>query len=132
MDTLGIRAVMRFDQITAVTGIPEAELELFNPMYRLKILPGEPEVWPLRLPQDQILSVLSLQDSILAHEPEKTPDIVFVPEPVVYKVKSGDVLGSIANRYGVTVNQLREWNDIRGTMIRAGQKLYIHADPSKL
>lgn len=132
MDTLGIAAVMRFDQIAAVTGIPEAELELFNPMYRLKILPGAPEVWPLRLPQDQILTVLALQDSILAHEPEKTPDIVFVPEPVVYRVKSGDVLGSIAMRYGVTVRQLREWNDLRGTMIRAGQKLYIHADPSKL
>jgi membrane-bound lytic murein transglycosylase D len=42
------------------------------------------------------------------------------------------VLGSIANRHGVTVRQLQEWNDLRGTMIRAGQKLYIHADPSKL
>lgn len=132
MDTLGVRAVMRFDQISAATGIPESEISLFNPMYRLSILPGQPEVWPLRLPQDQILRVLTLQDSILSHEPEKTPDIVFVPEPVVYRVKSGDVLGIIARRYGVTVSQLREWNDLRGTMIRAGQKLYIHADPSKL
>lgn len=132
MDTLGVRAVMRFDQISEATGIPESEIALFNPMYRLNILPGEPEVWPLRLPQDQILSVLTLQDSILSHEPEKTPAIVFVPEPVVYRVKSGDVLGTIARRYGVTVSQLKEWNDLRGTMIRAGQKLYIHADPSKL
>jgi membrane-bound lytic murein transglycosylase D len=51
---------------------------------------------------------------------------------VVYRVKSGDVLGAIANRYGVSVQQLKEWNGITGSMIRVGQKLYIHADPSTL
>ena len=65
-------------------------------------------------------------------EPERTPEIVFVPEPVTYRVKSGDVLGKIADRYGVSVRQLREWNDLSGSMIRIGQKLIIHADPSKL
>jgi membrane-bound lytic murein transglycosylase D len=65
-------------------------------------------------------------------EPERTPEIVFVPEPVTYRVKNGDVLGKIADRYGVSVRQLREWNDLSGSMIRIGQKLIIHADPSKL
>ena len=65
-------------------------------------------------------------------EPERNPEIVFVPEPVTYRVKSGDVLGKIADRYGVSVRQLREWNDLSGSMIRIGQKLIIHADPSKL
>ena len=65
-------------------------------------------------------------------EPERSPEIVFVPEPVTYRVKNGDVLGKIANRYGVTVRQLKEWNGISGSMIRIGQKLIIHADPSKL
>jgi membrane-bound lytic murein transglycosylase D len=44
-------------------------------------------------------------------------------------VKSGDVLGKIADRYGVSVRQLREWNDLSGSMIRIGQKLLIHANP---
>ena len=65
-------------------------------------------------------------------EPERTPDIVFVPEPVTYRVKNGDVLGKIADHFGVSVRQLKEWNDLSGSMIRIGQKLTIHADPSKL
>ena len=44
-----------------------------------------------------------------------------------YKVRSGDVLGSIAKRYHVTVEQLRQWNGIRGNMIKAGQTLLIYS-----
>jgi membrane-bound lytic murein transglycosylase D len=47
-----------------------------------------------------------------------------------YTIKSGDVLGSIAQRHGVTVNQLREWNNIKGNTIYAGQKLVIYAPGS--
>ena len=46
---------------------------------------------------------------------------------VRYKVRSGDVLGSIAKRYHVTVEQLRQWNGIRGNMIKAGQTLLIYS-----
>ena len=62
----------------------------------------------------------------------KTPEIEFIPEPIVYRVKSGDVLRTIANRHGATLKQLQEWNGLNGSMIRVGQKLYIHADPSSL
>ncbi|MEM1041839.1 MAG: transglycosylase SLT domain-containing protein [Bacteroidota bacterium] len=43
-----------------------------------------------------------------------------------YRVRRGDTLGRIAQRHGVTVRQLREWNNIRGSMIRIGQRLTIH------
>jgi membrane-bound lytic murein transglycosylase D len=81
------------------------------------------------LPSSKIPAFLALQDSVKKIRPELTPDIVFVPEPVTYRVKSGDVLGKIADRYGVSVRQLREWNDLSGSMIRIGQKLLIHANP---
>jgi membrane-bound lytic murein transglycosylase D len=72
---------------------------------------------------------LALQDSVSNFKPDLTPDIIFVQEPVTYRVKSGDVLGKIADRYGVSVRQLREWNDLSGSFIRIGQKLLIHANP---
>ena len=37
------------------------------------------------------------------------------------------MLGSIAQRHGCSVSQLKAWNNIRGTTIRAGQKLYIYS-----
>ena len=42
-----------------------------------------------------------------------------------YTVKKGDSLGAIAERFGVTVDQLRDWNGIKGNNIQAGQKLTI-------
>jgi len=122
---------MRFDQIAPLLDLDESTIARLNPMYRMDIVPATEERWPLVLPQLEIPTFLAFQDSMRLIEPERTPEIVFVPEPVTYRVKSGDVLGKIADRYGVSVRQLREWNDLSGSMIRIGQKLIIHADPSK-
>ncbi len=44
-----------------------------------------------------------------------------------YVVRNGDTLGGIARRFGVSVSELRIWNGIHGTMIRAGHRLYVAA-----
>ena len=48
-----------------------------------------------------------------------------VTTPVKYRVKSGDTLGTIAARNGVTVASIKSANGLRGSTIRAGQKLSI-------
>ncbi|MBO6223262.1 MAG: LysM peptidoglycan-binding domain-containing protein, partial [Bacteroidales bacterium] len=40
-------------------------------------------------------------------------------------VRKGDTLGAIARRYGTTVSKIQKLNGLRGTMIRAGQKLRV-------
>ena len=47
------------------------------------------------------------------------------PKVVKYTVKRGDTLGSIADRYGCTIAELKAWNNLRGSTIYAGQKLVI-------
>lgn len=42
-----------------------------------------------------------------------------------YIVRSGDNLGSIANKFGVTVSKLQSWNNLKSTTIYAGQKLLV-------
>ena len=132
LDTVEVNTVLRFDQIAAHLNMDVESLSQLNPMFRLDIIPGPPEKWPLVLPQNLIPSFLAYQKDMILHEPERTPKIVFVPEPVIYRVKSGDVLGGIASSYGVRVKQLKEWNGLKGTMIRVGQKLKIHANPRSL
>lgn len=44
-----------------------------------------------------------------------------------YTVKSGDTLSGIANRNGVTVAQLKQWNGLSGNNIKVGQKLKVKA-----
>jgi membrane-bound lytic murein transglycosylase D len=43
----------------------------------------------------------------------------------IYKVKSGDNISEIANKYDVAVADIKKWNKLRGTNINTGQKLKI-------
>jgi len=43
----------------------------------------------------------------------------------VYRVQQGDTLGGIAERFGISVHQLRAWNDLNGSRIYPGQRLQI-------
>jgi membrane-bound lytic murein transglycosylase D len=48
----------------------------------------------------------------------------------VYRVKTGDTLYSIAQRYGTDVPSLRDWNELSGNAIKAGQLLTVAPGPS--
>lgn len=46
-----------------------------------------------------------------------------------YSVQSGDTLYSISQKFGVSVDDLRRWNDLgRGDVIRPGQELVVVPD----
>jgi LysM repeat protein len=63
----------------------------------------------------------------------QTPVVVASGQEAIYVVQSGDVLGSIAQRYGVTVSQLQSWNGLGGTTIYPGQRLKVYgaANPQR-
>jgi LysM repeat protein len=45
--------------------------------------------------------------------------------PVYHHVKPGDTLFRVARQYGVQVDQIKEWNHLRDTIIEVGQKLLV-------
>jgi membrane-bound lytic murein transglycosylase D len=47
--------------------------------------------------------------------------------PTIYKVQSGDTLGAIARRYGVSVSSIQQNNRIAGNTIFPSQELTIHS-----
>jgi len=48
-----------------------------------------------------------------------------VPSKVVYRVKRGDTLASIARVFQTSVASLRKWNSLRTTTLKVGQRLTI-------
>jgi len=46
-------------------------------------------------------------------------------EKLYYKVVKGDNLGRIAEKYHVTVSDIKSWNHLKGDLIYSGQKLVI-------
>lgn len=49
---------------------------------------------------------------------------------ITYTVKSGDVLGRIAERHGVGLSELKNWNGLTSNNIKVGQKLIIYTKGS--
>jgi membrane-bound lytic murein transglycosylase D len=71
-------------------------------------------------PPDSIARPVSLPDTLSSGTPN-TNNLQY------HKVKSGENLRQIALRYGVSIEQLMEWNALRTTNIYVGQKLTIYS-----
>jgi membrane-bound lytic murein transglycosylase D len=56
-------------------------------------------------------------------EPKQVPPTS--PETIKYKIKKGDTLTKIANKYHVSVADLKKWNNLKNDNIREGQTLII-------
>ncbi len=53
-------------------------------------------------------------------------------KPTYYIVKSGDVVGSIAEKYQVSARQVAYWNNLRNYRIKVGQKLVLYTNGKQL
>ena len=70
--------------------------------------------------------VSGMEALVVPVAPVATPSL----HTLVYTTRRGDTLVSIADRFGVSLDQLRRWNKISsGTKVEAGRKLHV-AEPS--
>jgi membrane-bound lytic murein transglycosylase D len=77
-------------------------------------------------------AVLAQDNDIPSDDPLAPGRLVFVPAPVAppaifYRVRSGDTVGGIAERYRVPIDDLRLWNHLRSNLIRPGELLRVFA-----
>lgn len=127
VDTVHICRETTFDQIARVTGLDLLSLEVLNPVYKRNFIPGDRGCQAITLPIEAVGKLLANQESM--YEMELGPQVVsgYVYEDVVetHVVRSGEAPGVIAQRYGVSLRDLQEWNNIKGNRIYPGQKLVI-------
>ena len=132
-DTVHIKSLISFDQISELVGIGVEELKVLNPAYKLDIIPHvEGKEYTLRLPITEMGKFVANEEAIYAHVKEQfkskespLPQLVKTDDRIRYKVRSGDYLGKIAARYGVGVSQIKRWNGLRSNNLRIGQRLTI-------
>lgn len=148
-DTILIKKQMSFKQIADLMDVPVSQLQLLNPSYKLNVIPFYPDQnHYLRLPKDKIALFTSNEDKVYAYvqhdsEVKERPfqsttttaiaakDSSYVPKETeqgrikYYKVQRGDNLSAIANKYNVTLADLKRWNNLSGNSIGYGKSLKI-------
>ena len=135
-DTIHIDKDLHLQQVASVCDIDIEQLRSLNPQFKKDIVPGNSKVYALRLPNNTVNTFIERQDSIYAYEASKylgKRRTVAVSDGTAkngkgaqyHKIRSGENLGSIARRYGVSVNQIRNLNGIKGNNIRAGRTIRV-------
>jgi len=132
-DTVHVNSRIEFSHISKVLNLPEDELRLLNPQYRKGIIPGDVKPYTLRLPSKLIYAYLMSEDSIksLAAACPSRRAVVNIPAPAAgtatkwHKVRRGETMGKIASRYGVTVADIKRWNNLNSTKLRRGQRIKV-------
>ena len=134
-DTVHINKDLHLQQVAGVCNIDIEQLRSLNPQYKKDVIPGKSRVYALRLPNNMATTFIEREDSIYAYEAKKYLNkrtTVAVSDGSTntkgakyHKIKSGETLGGIAARYGVSVKQIRNLNGISGNNIRAGKTIRV-------
>jgi membrane-bound lytic murein transglycosylase D len=152
-DTILIKKQMSFKQISDLLDVPVAQLQLLNPSYKLNVIPFyQDENHFLRLPQDKIAVFTSNEAKIYAYAEHElnlrgkqfqvakavvvrdtmnyTTERVTLPKTKYYKVKRGDNLSEIADKYDVAVSDIKKWNKLTSNAVAYGKSLKIISEQS--
>ena len=134
VDTFQINKMLHLKQVSELTGAPLEELKNLNPQYRHEIIPGNEREYILRIPFQYTNAFIDNEAKMYTHNAETYFNPVTIKkikeggdgERIVYKVKSGDYLGKIAEKYRCSVASIKRWNDLKSNNIRVGQRLVIY------
>jgi membrane-bound lytic murein transglycosylase D len=139
-DTIQTNVRQHLLQISEILGIELDELRRLNPQYAKDVIPGGNN-YSLCLPADRVTDYIDQQEVILAYRADelinnRRAEIDLAQKTSLnggysvngvtyYKIKNGDTLGAIAQKFHVTVKQIKAWNGLKSDNIRAGSTLKI-------
>jgi membrane-bound lytic murein transglycosylase D len=133
-DTLSVKKTISFDHVSEVTGISLELIQFLNPSYKLDIIPFvEGKNYTIALPRknsynfiekEEVIYALAAEDASKREKP--LPKYFEMDKRIRYKVKNGDFLGKIANKFGVRVSDIKRWNRMKTSRLKIGQRLSIY------
>jgi len=139
VDTVRVKKELHLQQVAEVLNIDTEELKILNPQYKRLVIPAYNQSYPLRLKYADILRFIELEDSIYSYKydefftPMKVYEGLFTGIPVntneynkkYHTVKQGESLSSIANKYGLSVYEIKKMNHLSGNSVKSKQKLLV-------
>ena len=141
LDTILISQYFHIETFCEQIGLCLDDMLLWNPQIKRGALPEGTKNFALRVPSDWkdtiVANRIALYDTAskvgkehLEYLARNTPGSTYGRTRVYYRVRSGDVLGTIARRYRVRISDIKKWNRLSSNMIRIGQTLSIWVLPT--
>jgi membrane-bound lytic murein transglycosylase D len=139
-DTIHVNNYFHMETFASQLNLCVDDLIKLNPQIIRGAIPSGVNKYPFKIPSDLKVKVDSAKHFLLdtaskvgqkelMYLARNTPGSTYGRTKQVYRVRSGDVLGSIAERYHVRLTDLRKWNNVNGSMIRVGQRLNVWVMP---
>jgi membrane-bound lytic murein transglycosylase D len=129
-DTVMVDRFVTLSSVASVLNTSMHEIQLLNPSYRKMVVNGSVTV-PRRLviPKTSAANYPALYDVLngnTAALPVTKISTLIDVRPEYHKVKKGESLTEIADQYGVDIQDLRDWNNLRGNKAATGTKLWLN------
>lgn len=139
VDTIQVRQKVSFDQISEVLCMEYDDIVFLNPQYKRNYIPamGADSVkFVLTLPIQRIGDFVNNEQAIYNYKAkEEKPvvqDVFAGRSKIIHRVRKGESVGVIAQRYKVKSSQIRQWNNLsRRSYIYPGQKLKVFGKKGK-
>lgn len=151
VDTVKVNSQVNFYALSRQIDLPVDVLSYLNPVYKKNIVPGTESGMTLRLPTNKIASFISNQEAVFLAsatgkpvlpdylQPKRNDNEVMadagsgvnyttVRKKVVktHTVRRGENLSEIADRYDMTLAEIKKQNRLKSTRLAAGQKLKVN------
>lgn len=150
-DTIMVKQQISFKQLSDLLDMPIAQLQMLNPSYKLNVIPAySDKLHALRLPNDKIGIFTANEDKVYAYvqyekskkerpfssslqglvsrDSARNGDSYVVSKTKFHKVRRGDNLSEIADRYNVSIAEIKRWNKLKGNKAPLGKNLKIVVD----
>ncbi|MGB3181296.1 MAG: LysM peptidoglycan-binding domain-containing protein [Cyclobacteriaceae bacterium] len=142
-DTILVDHYVDLATLSSLVGLCPDDLKQINPaLYRAAVPDDIGRAYPIRIPSD-VREVLDSNRMVILDSASRvgrdrldylarhSVGSTYGREHMVHRVRSGEVLGTIARKYGVRIADIRSWNNIRGNLIRVNQRLNIYVWPGR-
>lgn len=135
-DIIPVNKKISLSSIAKAADVDVNELLILNPSYKKQIINGTNLIpMALVIPSVTNSAYSSLYDLFNGKSDEVLPIPVFsdlknsVNQAIIHKVRKGQNLNNIADLYGLEVQDLKVWNNLKSNSIVPGQTL--HLSPNK-
>lgn len=134
IDTVLVKDVLAFDQISEFLAIPPDLIKFLNPAYKESIIPATKEKpYVLRLPRDKVGNFINNETALYQYKTQKgiereklLASIKATKERTSHIVRKGETLDKIAKIYNCSALDIKKWNGLRKKSLRRGQRLIIY------